>query len=185
MTGLRQVAREDYGWVLYQRLFSMDCEVLFYDNESWPCSCGDEDCVEPKHQREINLVLYPSSGDRSRSLHVDPNCVYALPDDLEPRIITPFDASTKSGWLYAVALVPELTFDRIKVGYSEKHPGSRLESFRTTNPTAVMLGFWDADRNDERRVLANLAGRIGSSEVFQFNAAKTINRISQLMGVEP
>ena len=73
--------------------------------------------------------------------------------------------STRAGWVYAIALIPELIPWRIKVGFSTDI-AERLSSFRSVCPTARPIGAWDADPADEAVAHAALRGRIGSSEVF-------------------
>jgi hypothetical protein len=75
--------------------------------------------------------------------------------------------SRRDGWVYAVAVVPEVDLRRLKVGYTESPIHQRMAAYRTANPTAILLGLWEGDRFDERRSHAALGGRIGRSEVFQ------------------
>lgn len=74
--------------------------------------------------------------------------------------------SAFGGWIYAVALVPELDARRIKVGFTENPVGRRLAQYRTANPTALLVGLWEGDRYSEQLAHVALRGRIGASEVF-------------------
>lgn len=74
--------------------------------------------------------------------------------------------STRQGWIYAIALIPEWKPWRIKVGWSTD-VADRLAHFQAVCPTAKLIGAWDADRADEPRVHGLLRGRIGRSEVFE------------------
>jgi hypothetical protein len=76
--------------------------------------------------------------------------------------------SRREGWVYVVALIPELDLRRIKVGFTRRPIGDRLRAFRTANPHAVLplLGQWEADRTDEIRAHRVVPGRREQSEVF-------------------
>jgi hypothetical protein len=80
----------------------------------------------------------------------------------------------RPGMVYAIALIPELTPYRIKVGYTEAGVGDRLRAFATTCPTAQLLGVWAGNPADEERVLNALPYRIGESEVFVCNDAEAL-----------
>lgn len=78
----------------------------------------------------------------------------------------PVGSTTRSGVVYAVALIPEVAPYRVKIGFTLDAIESRLSKFKTTCPTAIALGAWSADFEHERVILEKLAGRIGRSEVF-------------------
>lgn len=78
----------------------------------------------------------------------------------------PNHAIDKAGLIYAVALVPEVSPFRIKIGYTSKSIGERVGAFITTCPTAKAIGGWAANPRDEDMVLGALPNRIGDSEVF-------------------
>lgn len=67
--------------------------------------------------------------------------VPALPDD--------------SGLFYVLALVPELSKERIKVGFALSL-GSRLESHRTVAPTAAIVSTWPCRRSWESAAIASI-----------------------------
>ncbi len=75
--------------------------------------------------------------------------------------------SRKAGWVYAVSVVPELDLNRIKIGFTERAINVRLGSFRTANPTALLVGLWEAEKHGEQLAHSAVEGRIGSSEVFK------------------
>lgn len=95
----------------------------------------------------------------------------------------PHGRSEHTGVVYAVALIPEITPFRIKIGYSARYAGDRLSAFRTACPTAVIVGAWSAEPFDEARVHAALPNRIGASEVFICNDIEVLlTEIDGLLG---
>lgn len=73
--------------------------------------------------------------------------------------------SIKGGWVYAISLDPAHYPCRLKIGYT-KVPKIRLSTFRTTSPSAMLVGLWEASASDEDAVHDVLTGRVGTSEVF-------------------
>lgn len=73
-----------------------------------------------------------------------------------------------SGFFYAVLLAPELSRTRVKFGYSDNVP-RRLASYRTSNPTAVLVGAWPCLSGAESNALAVVSrqGRAVGGEVYE------------------
>lgn len=66
-----------------------------------------------------------------------------------------------------IKVVPELDSLRIKLGFS-RNPDSRLCSFQTLSPTAVLVKTWTCDSSREKPVMKNLSTitKILGPEVF-------------------
>ena len=80
-----------------------------------------------------------------------------------PRVKLP---SPLDGWVYAVALIPEISLNRIKVGWTEFPIESRLATYRTSSPYAFPLAVWPAHFGAEAVAHRALSGRLLNSEVF-------------------
>lgn len=144
--------KEDYGSVVYIHPITREpCVVLYEDSEY--DEAFDDDCA-----------AICAIGDRQ--LRVDLCDLRRVPNFVAEFFSATYP-STRSGWIYAVATVPEIHLGRLKVGWTSKPMTQRLRSYRTANPTALLLGLWDADATEEQRVFKTLPGRIGKSEVFQ------------------
>lgn len=90
-----------------------------------------------------------------------------LPSDLlDQRFVRSRDVDRHGGLVYAVALIPDIDIRRIKVGYTTRPIELRLETFRTTNPTASLLGMWAAPSDGEAVAHGAVSGRLGNAEVF-------------------
>jgi hypothetical protein len=99
---------------------------------------------------------------------------------------TAWTSASRPGVVYAVALMPEVTPFRVKVGYTQKGVGDRLASYRTACPTAIAIGTWAARPEDEQRVHMALPGRIGESEVFVCNNIEALlSEIDVVFAEEP
>ena len=72
----------------------------------------------------------------------------------------------RRGWVYVVALAPDVAANRIKVGWTGSPIEKRLASFRTTSPTCRVLATWPGTMEHEKAAHMRLTGRIGHSEVF-------------------
>jgi hypothetical protein len=90
-----------------------------------------------------------------------------IPRDLsDGRFVRSRDVDRHGGLVYAVALMPDVDVRRIKVGYTTRPIELRIEAFKTTNPTASLLGLWNAPADGEAIAHGLVRGRIGNSEVF-------------------
>lgn len=90
-----------------------------------------------------------------------------VPSDLsDGRFVRSRDIDRYGGLVYAVALIPDVDVRRIKVGYTTRPIELRIEAFKTTNPTASLLGLWSAPDTGELVAHGVVRGRIGNSEVF-------------------
>jgi hypothetical protein len=159
------VDSEDWGWVLYATPGG-GVEMLWYDDDDIECFC-DPDDTEPDVECGCQwlAVCYPSPNLGDACISIDHGRLRALPEGFEighARL-----PSTKGGWIYAVALMPEVDLRRVKIGWTTKPVERRLRSFRTSNPNALLIGLWDAHHHEEERALHLADGRIGNSEVFQ------------------
>jgi len=73
--------------------------------------------------------------------------------------------SSRGGWVYAIAVAPEVSRCRLKIGFTADVV-RRFAQHRTTNPTALLVAAWEASAADEAAAHQALSGRIGMSEVF-------------------
>jgi hypothetical protein len=90
--------------------------------------------------------------------------------------------STMDGWVYAISLDPLRNATRIKVGFTVA-PSDRIAQFRTANPSAVIVGLWEANRSNEDRAHDALSGRVGISEVFTVrNLTSALSDIDRAIG---
>jgi hypothetical protein len=102
---------------------------------------------------------------------------------LKFRLRHPDYDSDAPGLIYAIALIPEVTPFRVKVGYTERGVGERLRKYLTPCPTAVVMGAWSAHRSDEQRVHDALPERLGDSEVFLCNDVEPLlDAIDRVLG---
>jgi len=94
----------------------------------------------------------------------------------------PSGTRSRTGTVYAISIVPEIDLCRLKIGYTTRPINGRLKDFRTTNPTAILVGLWDADPHDEDLAHASLDGRIGRSEVFNCSDfVRALNAINEVL----
>jgi len=70
-----------------------------------------------------------------RSVSVD------VPAYVAPAGLDVPDLQFQEHWIYLIATSPEMTLERVKIGY-EKHLASRLVTFRTVTPMATLLRAW-------------------------------------------
>jgi len=70
------------------------------------------------------------------------------------------------GWVYAIAPNPDLSLHRIKLGWTAKPPGRRIDQYRTGNPNLLLLGLWESFAAGESAAFAACTGRIRDTEVF-------------------
>jgi hypothetical protein len=100
--------------------------------------------------------------------------------------VVPARAKPALGVVYALALIPDVKPDRIKVGFTTRSAEHRASDHRTASPTATVLGSWPACAVDERRVHGVLPGRIGTSEVFDVgDVGAALRLIAETIGGEP
>lgn len=176
-----EIDEGEYGWCVYDGLFLGERpRLVFYDDDEHWCShrrdesSEDHECDLTPHSDpdawlrmskahcflDNGAICYPS--DRIEGCYeVQPhNTLHHVPTRIE------YDyQSTRSGLIYAIATVPELDLRRLKVGYTTSL-STRMSSFRTANPTLVLLGLWNADKHAESAVHEALGGRLRASEVF-------------------
>jgi hypothetical protein len=189
----REVEEGDYGWCIYTDPLTDMKSIACYDDDEYVCICDDDECTlacdendgEPSgvegHELVRRLVLYRHPDDIGA---LDGGYELVDEEDVRPLGFVPAEYTLptgKEGWIYAIAVVPELTMARIKVGYSARSVSGRLASFRTSSPTAMLLSVWPADRSDEDRVHRSLSGRIGRSEVFECEPAEAIDAINRVL----
>jgi hypothetical protein len=188
LDSLEEVDEGDYGTVLVVPVAADEApSIMYYDdddvfcastdvadckNHSHPeiggrCECGEEGCC---HYTDSSAICYPvwdiltgtcvsySHGE----LRAWPESAPALDVERVPGM---------EGWLYAVALCPELSLGRVKIGYT-KNLDQRLRTYRTPNPTSMLVGCWPANPVDEQNALIGAAKaggvRLAGSEVFDF-----------------
>jgi hypothetical protein len=90
---------------------------------------------------------------------------------------------TRGGWVYVVAVVPDIDLRRLKIGFTKNRIRERLVRFRTSCPTAIPLALWDAPQSAERKIHRMVPGRIGYSEVFHVKSVSlTLLKIDSLIG---
>lgn len=196
---LPEVEQGDYGWCLYESMFKGDHpRLVWYDDDDCWCShgldekdpshecpgeIGDPDLPKNSCYLDWGAMVYPTT-DITGHYEVAPyGCLRTLP----AFITSQYTTSRKQGWVYAVAIVPDVDLRRLKIGYTERPIGGRLASFRTANPTALLIGLWEANRSDEDRAHLLLPGRVGKSEVFQVHdLAEALGAMDKLLaGPEP
>jgi hypothetical protein len=106
-----------------------------------------------------------------------------IPSDLnDGRFVRSRDIDRHGGLVYAVALMPDVDVRRIKVGYTTRPIELRIEAFKTTNPTASLLGLWTAPSDGEAIAHGLIRGRIGNSEVFSVpDVVSAVEKIDEEM----
>lgn len=123
------------------------------------------------------LGAIPRVARRPRGVGIHP---VELPSEVASgRFIRSEDAGRHGGLVYAVATVPDLDIRRLKIGFTARSISSRLENFRTVNPTAHLLGLWPAPLAGEGVALGAVDGRLRGTEVFH-----VADVVSALMSID-
>jgi hypothetical protein len=172
LSDFSEVEPGDYGWCV---LDSATPQLVFYDNEEWCCDRKDEKAHECDDQcgGDSYAVIYESDNLSGRVTEVPFGSLLAVPLQINTT-----SKPSGLGWIYAIALVPDIDIRRIKVGFTERPVAARLAQYRTANPTALLIGLWEGARYAEQRSHSVLDGRIGHSEVFQVsNLARALDGI--------
>ncbi len=179
---LDEVQEGDYGWCIYWPLSrSEPLRLVWYDDDEFWCSDLAEgetlDNLEEDHEcgdgfdgscfEDSAAIIYPTA-DITGPYAVVPHGCLLVPPAIRALELEDLERPS-AGWIYAVAIVPDIDLCRIKVGFTERSIEKRLAQFRTANPTAMLLGLWPGDRGSERAAHDALPGRVGTSEVFQVN----------------
>lgn len=182
----------DYGWVRHRDPDTDRVRVMYYDDDDGVCSCGDRQCSKyedehgepigtPSHYFIEQVILYQHPDDLGRMPYelVDIEEIETTGPGVD--INTSPGASRREGWVYVIALFPELLPSRIKVGFTTRPITSRMATYRTANPTALVVGLWEGDRVDETAALGRIPGRVGGSEVFNCDPKVAIPIIAKMM----
>lgn len=164
----------DYGWCILESLIHGEPpQLIYYDDDGDECSDGRDE-EDPMHKcsaesfsetlkpgecyRQDVAIIRPSDLVSDRYATVEYSRLYPFAGD--------FDfAAPATGFIYAIVLAPEMDTHRWKVGFT-KDLSTRIRSYRTANPTLMLVGAWSAEPSDEDLVLRAVDGRIGRSEVF-------------------
>lgn len=86
------------------------------------------------------------------------------------------------GWVYVMAMVPDLDPRRLKVGFTSGDPAARMRSLRTACPTMKLLGAWPGTRECERAAHDAVDGRIEGSEIFHVrDVAATLAQVESVV----
>lgn len=94
----------------------------------------------------------------------------------------------ETGLFYLIQLIPELSENRVKLGFSNEI-SARLASHRTSSPTAVLIKSWDCKRTWERTAMdsATRTGcRLIANEVFECDSVdKIADRLDTFFSIMP
>lgn len=95
---------------------------------------------------------------------------------------------TGTGFFYVVQLVPELSPNRLKLGYTNGLDG-RLSAHRTAAPTAILLKSWPCQKVWEPAAIASatrVESRPLSNEVFDCDdAGRLVERVDAFFALMP
>ncbi len=186
---MREFQVGQYGWVLCRDAGVERVTVKYYDDDEMNCICGDRTCLKwwdeksdelsghPDHFPVEEVILYDHPDDVGRAGYYVMG-VDSIIGSVDSGPSVPPQPRVFDGWIYAIALVPELAPGRIKVGFTSKPIESRLAQHRTANPTAMVIGLWPAMKAWEVEAHCVLTGRIGSSEVFDCDQAEALKNIT-------
>lgn len=87
------------------------------------------------------------------------------------------------GYIYVIMTYPELTPNRVKIGFSDKPVIARLRHIRTSCPEAELVGCWRGSLGIEKHLLRTTGGRVGKYEVFDDqDVEKLVRRFNMLLG---
>jgi hypothetical protein len=170
---LPEATPEDYGPCIYDSIDGDPPRLVYYDDDDYWCSHGLDDnpgheCGDIRKVRtkkcflDSGAIIHSSEGCDGHCETVPYVCLRRI--DLE--IAAKRYETSREGWVYAVSIVPEIDLRRLKIGYTTRPIDQRLKQYRTANPTAVLVGLWDADARAEDVAHRAIEGRLGRSEVF-------------------
>lgn len=122
---------------------------------------GQEGLAREMYDEIVRLVAADEQDDERDRL------IREAPEPLE----IPTEESAKGGWIYAIALIPDIDPRRLKIGRTTTTEGivGRMRQYKTSNPTARLIGLWPGDRRAEKIAHSAVDGRVGRTEVFQVN----------------
>jgi hypothetical protein len=180
ITDLPDVEEGDYGLVAVTD--DHQWSTAWYDDDDYVCiACGpprcgceleddsDESDSDDSDRLERWLICYPREAFAAMAagiwgFYVHPSNARKLPDDISSGEIPMSDV----GLVYAIAPTPELSLHRLKIGWTRdaRTLDTRINSYRTSNPHAMILGVWEGDRTSEASAHLECDGRIGNSECF-------------------
>jgi hypothetical protein len=173
------VEEGDYGWCILDGMGAGPPRLVVYDDDDFWCSHSRD--KEGSHECGDGESCYLDSGALVCAAGLDgpwETVPYGALHSIDA-IVDPV-ADPSKGQIYVVAIVPDIDLCRLKVGFTERPMGQRLASYRTANPTAVLLGLWPAPRGAEQLAHSAAGGRIGRSEVFQVDdLAAALQRIGE------
>ncbi len=188
---LPEVEQGDFGWCIYEPMTTDETwRVVYYDDDDYWCSDGLDE-IEP-----VGGKYHQCADGSDDKCYLDSGAIVYSNDLLLgtwevvpygllhvlPARISGTARLHSSGWIYAIAVAPDLDMCRLKVGFTERDVARRLAQYRTANPTAVILGQWPGDRILEQAAHRALDGRIGKSEVFRVrDLAKALDAIDRAM----
>ncbi len=194
---LSPVVEGNYGWCVdLCNVGNGHPRLVYYDDDDDWCvradcnfdqSCpalraavqGDDQAQIDGHSIDSGALVYTLEGSTQSTETVPYTSLLRLPAKITERR----DTSTKEGWVYAVAIVPEFDLRRLKIGFTSTPIVNRLKAYRTANPTLLLVGLWEADRADESHAHAVVDGQIGTSEVFECrDLTQTLRHICGALG---
>jgi hypothetical protein len=147
------------GWCAFEGDERHPPALVFYDDDDFMCLKHQAYCGR-LCRNEAAAIVSPDDPLLGCRLAVSPSKLRVVPTHISPKY-----GLASQNILYLIAVMPEFDIRRIKVGHTTRVVADRLRAFRTSNPTAIVLGLWPTERHAERVALRILRGRIGRSEV--------------------
>jgi hypothetical protein len=181
------VEEGDWGLVLYVDPKSGGVATLRYDDDHYECECDDRNCnkwslgddedAEPieGHGAYHLAICYPADGGPGFSAG------YWTVDPMRLRSIGEASDDPSDGWIYIIALAPDVSKTRLKIGWTGRVIEGRIADFLTANPTLELVAMFAANRNQESAVHYAVPGRIGASEVFDCDPDRAIGIVERVL----
>jgi hypothetical protein len=180
----------DYGPVLIDEWWFGRPMLGYYDDDDVFCQWDHGDkvvCDCPEDDFLTNAIVYPGSGvpdiisDPCESIPF--SFLRMVPDTVLPRVLV---SPLRGEWVYAIQPDPLNAPNRVKVGFSID-VGQRLRTYRTSNPTAQVVGVWAGTKAAEKDALREAAKCMSavSREVFEGDVERLLARLHQLFSADP
>jgi len=174
----------EWGPVIISPDFSDELahRVGFYDDDCTGCECTDADkqacanghcALDPDSMCSEHECPYGEAVVYVGVLCYEIPYAYLHPTDFLE--ISPPAKGSYPGYVYAVQLMPLAYPRRIKMGYTT-NLSSRMKTYHTANPEAILIGCWPGDLYLEKTILQRTAAlsHVVGREVFDVEDVESL-----------